>query len=148
MPPQISRLVLLTIVIAASYGVARSLITPESFYQYGHFRGDALMEIASREPVYGGKKSCDECHSEILALQAKGPHKTLSCEGCHNASSKHAGNPDLKTTAKLDDKTCMRCHESNPARPAWYKQITLAKHYMGQGACKECHKPHQPNDVP
>jgi len=56
----------LTVAIVGSYLVARYFLTPNSFREYGWYRGEALGEIASRPPVYAGKKACDECHSEIL----------------------------------------------------------------------------------
>ena len=147
MPPQIFRLVLLTIGIVVSYLIARQLLTPASFRSYGGFyRGAALEEMASRTPVFAGKKACDECHSDILLKLAKGDHKTLSCEGCHGVASDHAGNPDIKTK-KLTGNHCIRCHEANPSRPAWFHQITVKNHYTGQ-KCTECHVPHQPNEVP
>ena len=147
MPPQIFRLVLLTIGIVVSYLIARQLLTPASFRSYGGFyRGDALEEMASRTPVFAGKKACDECHSDILSKLAKGDHKTLSCEACHGVCSDHAGNPDIKTK-KLTGSHCIRCHEANPSRPAWFHQITVKNHYTGQ-KCTECHVPHQPNEVP
>jgi len=148
MPPQISRLVLLTMLIMVSYAGARYCLTPASFHQYGWYRGAALEVIASREPVFSGKKSCNECHSDILQKQAKGPHKTLSCETCHGLSKEHAENPDLtpQTPLKLSGSLCMRCHEANPSRPAWFKQVTVKEHYSGK--CTECHVPHQPLEVP
>ena len=146
MPPQVLRLVLLTMGIVGSYVVARQLLTPPSFGEYGFYRGGALEEIASRTPVYAGKKSCDECHSDILETLAKGDHKTLSCEGCHGVGKDHAANPDI-LPAKLTGSHCIRCHEANPSRPAWFRQITVRNHYTGQ-RCSECHVPHQPNEVP
>lgn len=146
MPPQIFRLVLLTLGIVISYLTARYFLTPSSFGQYGWFRGAALEEIASRTPVYAGKKACDECHSEVLLNLAKGEHKTLSCEGCHGVSQEHAANPDI-TPIKLTGNHCIRCHEANPSRPSWFRQITVRNHYAGQ-KCTECHVPHQPNEVP
>ena len=106
----------------------------------------ALEEIASRTPVYAGKKACDECHSDVLEKLAKAEHKTLSCEACHGVSQEHAANPDI-TPIKLTGNHCIRCHEGNPSRPAWFKQITVKNHYTGQ-KCSECHVPHQPNEVP
>jgi hypothetical protein len=144
-PPQITRLILLTLLIVLSYGTARYLLTPPTFGQYGWYRGAALEEIAARDPVYAGKKSCDECHSEELETLGKGEHKTLSCEACHGVSQDHAGNPDI-TPIKLTGSHCIRCHESNPSRPAWFKQIVVKTHY--EGRCAECHVPHQPNEVP
>jgi hypothetical protein len=146
MPPQILRLVLLTFAIVGSYAVARAFLTPPSFRQYGWFRGDALQEIAARKPVYAGKKACDECHSDEIQKLAKGEHKTISCESCHGPAQAHADNPDLKTT-KLTDADCLRCHDADPGRPAFLKQITVKSHYSGS-RCVECHVPHHPSDTP
>jgi len=145
MPPQIFRLVLLTVGIVGSYMVARAFLTPRSFGEYGWYRGNALEELASRTPVYAGKKACDECHSDVLEKLAKGAHKTLSCEACHGVSRDHVDNPDI-TPIKLTGSHCIRCHEANVSRPAWFKQIVVKDHYTGK--CTECHVPHQPNEVP
>jgi hypothetical protein len=146
MPPQIVRLVFLTVFIIGSYLVARALLTPASFGQYGFFRGDALEEIAARKPVYAGKVSCDECHSDRVQLLAKGAHQTISCESCHGAAKAHADDPEIKTH-KLTDLECLRCHESDPARPAFVKQITIKDHFRGE-RCIGCHVPHHPTEVP
>ena len=146
-PPQITRLILVTILIVASYLGARHLLTPSSFGQYGWFRGDAVGEIASsREPLWAGKKACEECHSEELNKLAKGEHKNLSCEGCHGPASQHPSHPDVKLV-KPKFGACVRCHEQNSARPKWMHQVNSRKHFTGQ-LCTECHVPHQPNEVP
>jgi len=145
LPPQILRLVLLTLAIVGSYLVARAFLTPPTFYQYGWFRGAALEEIAARTPVFAGKQACDECHSDILQKLAKDAHKTLSCEACHGVSREHADNPDI-LPVKATGNYCLRCHEANPSRPAWFKQIVVKDHYSGK--CTECHLPHQPNQTP
>ena len=146
MPPQIVRLVLLTIAIVGSYLVARYFLTPSSFGQRGWYRADALGELASRERVFAGKKACEECHSDVCQKLAKAEHQTLSCESCHGAGQAHADNPDVKMTI-LTYSHCARCHEASPSRPAWLKQVQTKKHYTGQ-RCTECHVPHQPNEVP
>jgi hypothetical protein len=145
-PPQVVRLVLLTIGIVSSYMVARAVLTPASFGQYGWFRGDALEEIAARPVTFAGRKACDECHSEEYQKVAKFEHKTVSCESCHGPAHAHADNPDVKL-AKLTDNDCMRCHESNVSRPKFLKQVTIKDHFRGQ-RCVECHVPHQPTEVP
>jgi hypothetical protein len=145
MPPQILRLVLLTLGIVGTYLVARAFLTPSSFGQYGWYRGAALEEIASRPPVFAGKKACDECHSDILQKLATDAHKTLSCETCHGVSREHADNPDV-LPSKLTGSHCLRCHEANPSRPAWFRQIVVKNHYSGK--CVECHLPHQPTQTP
>ncbi len=146
LPPQVVRLVLLTIGIVGSYMVARYFLTPKSFGQYGWYRGDALMERASLPRVYAGMKACDECHSDKLQQLAKFPHKTLSCEVCHGPGGAHAKDPDVKL-AVLTYGHCVRCHEANPTRPKWHKQINIREHYSGQ-KCTECHVPHAPSEVP
>jgi hypothetical protein len=41
----------------------------------------------------------------------------------------------------------LRCHEADPARPAWHHQVKPREHYAGR-RCNECHSPHQPSEVP
>jgi hypothetical protein len=146
MPPQILRLVLLTLLIVGTYLVARRFLTPKSFGEFGWYRADALAEIASRPISFAGKKACDECHSDTLNKLAKAEHKTLSCETCHGAAQAHVENPDVKLQ-KLTFSLCVRCHEATPSRPKWLKQIVIKDHYTGQ-RCTECHTPHQPSEVP
>ena len=149
LPPQIIRLVLLTILIVGSYFGARFFLKPSSFGEYGFYRGAALEEIASLPVAYAGKKACEECHTDEFEKLAKHVHKSLSCEGCHGPAQAHSEKPDVTSLKppKLGYSTCLRCHEANPSRPAWLKQITPKSHYTGQ-KCTECHVPHMPTEVP
>jgi hypothetical protein len=146
LPPQLSRLIVLAVGIVTAYFIARYFLTPPTFRQYGHYRGAALAEIAAREPVFAGKKACAECHSEQVAKVNKFEHKSVSCESCHGAGRAHAENPDVPIP-KLTFSHCVRCHEADPSRPKWLKQVASRNHYQGQ-RCTECHIPHQPNEVP
>ncbi|SPE54517.1 conserved exported hypothetical protein [Verrucomicrobia bacterium] len=145
LPPQILRLILLTLGIVGSYLVARAMLTPPSFHEYGWYRGEALEELSARTPVFAGKKACEECHSDILQKLGQFEHKTLSCEACHGVSREHADNNDI-LPVKLTGSHCLRCHEANPSRPKWFKQIVVREHYTGK--CSECHVPHAPNQTP
>ncbi|HSU54798.1 MAG TPA: cytochrome c3 family protein [Candidatus Dormibacteraeota bacterium] len=148
MPPQVLRIFLLAVGIVVCYSVARYFLTPESFKQYGWYRGEALAEMANRyEPSFAGRKACDECHSDVVQKLAKHEHKSLSCEGCHGPGQAHSDNPDIKIDI-VNFSTCARCHEANPSRPKWHKQINISNHYGGGSKCTECHVPHSPNDVP
>ena len=139
MPPQVFRLVLLTFAIVVSYLFARTLLTPQSFGEYGFYRGVALAELSSKTPVFAGKEAYGAHQPEILKTLLEGAHKTVSCESCHGAVNAE----DLhRKPAILGDKVCMRCHVADPARPAWFKQIVVIDHYEDQ--CMECHEPHQP----
>lgn len=146
LPPQILRLVLLTLVIVATYVVARRLLTPPTFGQYGHYRAAALEENAGREPKFAGAKACGECHSDTEAALALDKHRTISCESCHGAARQHARNPDI-VPAKFPDGFCLRCHLADAARPAHQRQIVPQDHHH-EDRCTECHFPHQPNKSP
>jgi hypothetical protein len=146
-PPQIVRLILLTLVIVAGYLVARAFLTPASFGEFGVYRGDALGEAASLPISFAGQKACQECHAEQHEILIKAEHKTLSCESCHGAGAAHVENPDMFPLAKLTFSHCLRCHEAGPSRPQWFPQIKSKEHYTGY-RCTECHSPHEPNEVP
>src|SRR5215510_5865521 len=146
MPPQIFRLLLLVVGIAVVYFTARYFLTPESFNQYGWFRGEALTELRARPLVFAGRKACDECHSDQAEKLQKGSHKSVSCEACHGAGEAHVENPDVKLQV-LNFSHCVRCHEASPSRPKWHKQIVAKNHYTGS-KCTECHVPHNPAEVP
>jgi hypothetical protein len=150
MPPQIFRLILLVVGIVVVYSTARYFLTPHSFRQYGWYRGEALAELATRDRVFAGKKACEECHSDEYQKLQKYEHKTLSCEGCHGPLQGHVDNPEdarLKPD-KNNAMPCLRCHEANPSRPKWHKQIVVRTHYSGSSKCTECHVPHAPSEVP
>lgn len=145
MPPQFSRLGLLTIGILGAYATARYFLTPPSFNEFGWYRGDALEEIAARAPAFAGKQSCNhDCHGKAMDAVAKGEHKTVSCESCHGNCRAHVEDRQVKVVTRV---SCTRCHEADPARSTWIKQIETKKHYAGE-RCTECHVPHQPNEVP
>ena len=147
MPPQLFRIVLLAVGIVVVYSVARNFLTPSSFRDYGWYRGAALTELATRERVYAGKKACEECHSDEYQKLLKHEHKGLSCEACHGPGEAHVQNPDNPDVkmAVLHYSLCLRCHEANPSRPKWHKQIVSKNHYPGK--CTECHMPHSPSEV-
>ena len=147
MPPQVFRICVLAVGIVGSYLVARYFLTPSSFGQYGWYRGEALAELAAREPVYAGKKECEVCHSDEYQKLIKHEHKTLSCEGCHGPGQAHSDNHRKDNIEKSSFAACLRCHEANPSRPKFQKQITIKNHYTGS-KCTECHVPHVPLEVP
>jgi Cytochrome c3 len=146
MPPQVLRILLLAVGIVAAYSVARYFLTPPSFREYGWYRGAALTELAARDRVYAGKKACEECHSDEYQKVIKHEHKGLACEGCHGSGQAHAADPRTDNIQKSSFATCLRCHETNPSRPKWHKQIVSKNHYAGK--CTECHMPHSPSEVP
>lgn len=145
-PPQVFRLVLLAVAIVGSYLIARYFLTPSSFGQYGWYRGDALTELASQPVTFAGREACQECHYDEYEMLIEHGHKTLSCEACHGSGQAHADDPDINISISSYGQ-CVRCHEANPSRPAWQKQIDPKDHFTGD-TCIECHVPHAPEEVP
>jgi hypothetical protein len=147
MPPQVLRIFLLAVGIVAAYLIARYFLTPASFQQYGWYRGAALAELATRDRAYAGKKGCEECHSDEYQKLMKHEHKGLACESCHGPGQAHADDPRKDNIQRSSYAACLRCHEANPSRPKWHKQVVSKNHYTGS-KCTECHVPHSPSEVP
>ena len=105
------------------------------------------MELATRDRVYAGKKACEECHSDEYQKLLKHEHKGLACESCHGPGEAHGKDPRKDNIEKSNFAVCLRCHETNPSRPKWHKQIVIKNHYTGS-KCTECHVPHSPSEVP
>ena len=64
MPRHIFRLILVILVcVVVGYG-AKRFFTVNSFYEYGHYRGDSVAEIASDKPKFKGVGYCASCHAK------------------------------------------------------------------------------------
>jgi hypothetical protein len=147
MPPQINRLLLLTLVIVLGYFSARAALRPKSFGQYGWYRGTALRELADKPTTYAGKVACVSCHDDLLAVMKSSKHQGLSCEACHGPQGQHAQDISISPPKIEPPQFCLRCHQKNPARPTAFPQIDKAEHY-GDHHCTECHQPHSPTEAP
>jgi cytochrome c553 len=166
MPKHIVRLIFLIGILGAAIIGARALFLDKSFGIYGHYRADAVAEIAADAPMYQGAASCQSCHGERYAMWRKGVHKVVACETCHGAAAQHpAAQPavppapadprmhsriaaerlDHVKLATLTDtvKLCTLCHEKMPGRPATQRQIEVSRH-AGEQQCIVCHNPHSP----
>lgn len=166
MPKHIVRLIFLIGILGAAILGARAIFIDKSFGIYGHYRADAVAEIAADEPIYKGAASCQSCHGERYAMWLKGVHKVVTCETCHGASAKHPSAQPAVPPAPVDPrmhsriaaerldhvklmiptdtvKLCTLCHEKMPGRPATQRQIEASRHVGGQ-QCIICHNPHSP----
>ncbi len=163
MPKHIARLIALLCVLGAAGLAAKAYFTAHSFYRYGHYRGDAVAEIASDKPKYEDPESCRSCHAERYAEWSRGVHdsaaihKVVRCEVCHGAvggrddkgmfrhSATGPRHPVGVTLAVPTDTValCTHCHSKDPARPAEQRQIVLATHGESK-PCWSCHNPHSP----
>ncbi len=85
--------------------VLRSLLVPRSFGRYGHYRANAISEIAALPVHYAGHQVCEGCHTDVLDVKSKGVHKGVACESCHGPLAAHADDPAAVTPAKLDTRS-------------------------------------------
>ncbi len=144
MPSQAKRLILLFAIAAAALVLVRFLLVPESFGRYGHYRADAVDEVARAEPRYAGHLVCQECHDDVAAVKKSAMHESISCEACHGPGFAHTEDPfESKPLAPRGRKRCAFCHRYDPSRPTGFPQIEPEEH-GGDEPCITCHNPHQP----
>jgi hypothetical protein len=78
--------------------VVRHFIVPASFGQYGHYRGAAIGEIASRPAKFAGHDTCEGCHADVQDKKKNGKHAHVNCEACHGALIKRLPAPEEHPT--------------------------------------------------
>jgi hypothetical protein len=124
--------------------VIRGYVVPRSFGQYGHYRGNAIGEMAAKSIKFAGHEACESCHSDIADTKKAGKHAHVNCEACHGPLAKHADDPTALTPVKPDTAVlCARCHTATAAKPKGFPQVDPAEHSNGV-ACETCHQPHSP----
>ncbi len=163
MPKHIVRLVLLLVTAGVLAYAGKQFLTVDSFYRFGHYRGNSVADIASDRPKFRTPETCKECHAAKYTEWSKGVHnnpavgKVVKCEVCHGAAGGRDKNPnsdissigtDHPNKLKLDIpsdtvKLCTLCHEQMTGRPKEQKQIVVATH-AGDQQCKTCHNVHSP----
>ena len=124
--------------------IIRQVLVPRSFGEYGHYRANAIGEIAARPVNFAGHQACEDCHADVFQKKNAGRHAHVNCEACHGPLAKHVEDPTSMQPAKLDTAVlCVRCHEANGAKPKTFPQVASADHSGGL-ACDTCHQPHSP----
>lgn len=143
-PQQIISLAIVFAILIAGLVIARIILVPKSFGEYGHYRADAVDEIASQEIKYAGYQACRECHDDIFEQKENSNHRDVSCEVCHGPSVDHINSPDeIKPIAPRGRGYCPLCHGYDPSRPTGFPQIITSLHNPGK-PCMTCHNPHNP----
>jgi len=163
---QVKRLLIVFAVFVSIFLVLRHFLTPASFGQYGHYRGDALEEIAAIPAKYVDRHTCAKCHEEKATLLQEGEHAPINCQICHGPGYKHEQYyeshtelQNMDSLQKISNVTpeefrlqtsnvrdfCLRCHLKNASRPVkTINQVDIADHYNVDKKCVECHNPHAP----
>ncbi len=154
MHKHIKRLLMVIAVIAVVAFSARYLARDKSFYQYGHYRGDAPAEIASKLPVHQGSASCQSCHKAIYTEWVNGIHHKATkdnvlvgmvvkpgpnCEVCHTAAGNHPSKEQM--TLSIEDRvtTITHSHEHVHASNIPGRKLLLSPDVM-RGLCMNCHE--------
>jgi len=124
----------------------RAFLVPRSFGEYGHYRGDAIAEVAALPVVHAGHQTCEMCHTDILEQKSKGKHSGVACEACHGPQAKHADDPGSILPPKPNAAVlCAQCHEASAAKPPSFPQVITTEH-SGGAICTACHSAHNPLD--
>ena len=134
--------------------LARVIMLPKTWGEYGYYRGAYINQEANKPLIHGENNSCTECHIEIIELKSHSSHKRLSCESCHGPVSTHAKNG--KKTADMPVKIgdaqidlCLKCHQKTIGRPEKFPMIDHYEHLSKQNVksthtCDQCHTVHAP----
>lgn len=146
-PEQLSRMIIVIILLLVAFVIVRSLLVPKNFGLYGHFRADAINDNASVEMKYAGQQICAECHDDVVDVKHAGFHKNLACEVCHGPAKQHTEEPEAgQLRIPRGRGYCPLCHEYLPARPTGFPQIISASHNPMK-PCITCHNPHDPKPL-
>lgn len=144
MPGQVTRLLVVFVILGGALLVSRQLLIPESFGEFGRYRGDALDSISARTKKYAGRQACALCHSDIESRRVAGNHRGVSCEVCHGPAANHVAGPmETKPLISRERDLCTLCHGFNPSRPTGFPQVDPVGH-NAPTACVACHSPHAP----
>lgn len=143
-PPQIPRLLIAFSIFITLFLLARHFLVPDTFGQYGHYRGASLIDASEVEIKYAGQNACFECHQDIQDAKAADVHSDIHCETCHGPGQKHIVSGEAGDIFKSESReSCTICHAVNAAKRNAIFQIDPEKHNVGKN-CIECHNPHQP----
>jgi len=146
MQPHLKRVVIILIVVIIGFLAVRSIIVPESFGQYGWYRGDSVAELRDIPVGYAGSATCGDknCHTTTYSIWVNSGHKTVNCETCHGPTNDHVIDTRVMPTPADDSRDfCGKCHFKRAARPSEFPQIDPETHGENN-KCAYCHNPHKP----
>ncbi|MEK6645666.1 MAG: hypothetical protein AABY84_03205 [Candidatus Firestonebacteria bacterium] len=146
----LTRLAVVAIVFLGVGLVVKTLLVPESFGRFGHYRGDSVQENMEIPIKYMGHYVCKECHESIYNTKTNSKHKGVNCETCHGPGVNHIvevkkiHRETIKSIIRPTSKeSCILCHSINTVRRKDFPQVDIKKHNTEE-KCVSCHDPHDP----
>ena len=58
--------------------IIRGYVVPRSFGQYGHYRGNAIGDIAAHPVKFAGHQTCENCHTDVAGCEES--RQARACE--------------------------------------------------------------------
>lgn len=154
MPKHIVRLLTVIAVLVIVALSARFYFKDSSFYQYGHYRGKAPAEIASKLPKIQGSASCQSCHKAIYDEWSAGIHRKSTkdnavpgivvkagpnCEVCHTPAGNHPSKEPMPLSVEDRMTTVTHSHDHVHASNIPGRKLMLTPDEM-RGVCVACHE--------
>lgn len=140
------------VIAVAAAGVVLSVVfylggaTVSSLYaEYGSHPAVNASVWRALTPAYGDVTLCMTCHLAEYRKLTSATHAGIGCESCHGPLGAHAlarpGTPEAQVKVAVPtQEVCTKCHVAAVGRPANFRQIVPANHYIS--ACLACHDPH------
>ncbi|PKM80742.1 MAG: hypothetical protein CVU89_12470 [Firmicutes bacterium HGW-Firmicutes-14] len=139
-------------VVLILFAVGRAFAVPDSFGEYGRYRGNNLQENADKEVSFTkGNEVCRDCHNTVFQALTGEYHNSLNCESCHGPAAAHVAAIGAETdeTAKPVEieetvELCSACHAETAGRSKEVIATVQPVKHSGGIDCIRCHNPHQP----
>lgn len=117
----------------------------DPYLDFALHRDSNAKQWAALPMTFADSSACAKCHLPEASRLASNAHAGIGCQSCHGALLAHveAGQSASKSDVQIKvptDEVCVRCHAAAEGRPASFKTIVPADHYVGQ--CLQCHDPH------
>lgn len=148
------RAAILLLVVLVAMVLGRSLFVPDTWGEFGPYRGAAVAEHRDKQIRHGGNESCAMCHDVEYADHSQGVHASVQCELCHAPVALHVDVEEGELLAEMSVRRsrelCELCHRRLEARPSGFPQVNVREHVLENGgeltddACFACHEPHSP----
>lgn len=130
----------LAVVIFAAAAMAWNPYLDYALHPAGNAKQWAALPL-----TFADSADCVRCHLPESSRLASHSHAEIGCQSCHGALLNHveAGEYAARSDVRIkvpSDEVCIRCHAAADGRPAGFRTIVPADHYVGQ--CLQCHDPH------